>query len=32
MGLCAINGVKYGMGYDDGLVAAWSEYWVGRTG
>lgn len=32
MGLCAINGARYGTGYDDGLFDAWTVYWVGRTG
>ena len=32
MGLCTINGAKYGTGYDDGLCDAWAAYWIGRTG
>lgn len=32
MGLCFIDGVMYGIGYDEGMKDAWAAYWVGKTG
>lgn len=32
MGLCAIDGARYGTGYDYGICDAWAAYWIGRTG